>query len=220
MGIWGIAGTLPQVLAPGGQHRGRNRFRYGYEPANVEAVRTAGTGLLWLPGVIFLLTSGVLSAVAQPVNGPERPPETARPERRGTGPDIQAKKEFESSGAALRHVPCNQVISWVDRDSEFRRGEAPDMSVVAKELDTSVVWVERCMLTYGRRPKRQAVESAESREQRLESLEEDEPEERGPEDIEEEGAPERRENTERSRRFHQAIRLHPAIGRPAPEGED
>jgi len=47
------------------------------------------------------------------------------------------------------------------------------------------------MLAYGRRPNRPGYESAETREQRLEAMEEDEPEESGPEDVEEPGARER-----------------------------
>jgi hypothetical protein len=122
---------------------------------------------------------------------------------------MEARKEFESSGAAQRRLPCDQVISRVDHDADVQRGHAADVSRVAKELGTSVTWVERCMLAYGRRAKRPGVESAETTEQRLENFEEDEPEEVGPEDVEEERAPSRRKRAERQRRLPQAIRQRP-----------
>jgi len=62
------------------------------------------------------------------------------------------------------------------------------MFYIARRLNTSVVWVQRCMMAYGRRPARLAGGEAESRETRLEKLEADEPEER------EERAPEESED--------------------------
>ena len=55
------------------------------------------------------------------------------------------------------------------------------------------------MRAYGRRPKRPGHESAESREAELESFEDEEPEETGPEDTEEEGAPDPKLHPERQR---------------------
>lgn len=55
------------------------------------------------------------------------------------------------------------------------------------------------MRAYGRRPKRPGLESAESREAELESFEDEEPEETGPEDTEEEGAPNPKLHPERQR---------------------
>jgi hypothetical protein len=134
---------------------------------------------------MFFVTSSVLTAVAQMVNASRTP---ARAGRVGGGrSSLEVRKEFESSGAAHRRIPCDQVISRVDHDPNVKRGRAVDMLLVSRELGTSVTWVGRCMRAYGRRVKRPGVESAEATEQRLESYEEDEPREVQPEDIEEEG---------------------------------
>jgi hypothetical protein len=146
---------------------------------------------------MFLLTSGLLPALAQRAGGSRTPV---------PGNKVEARKEFESSGAAQRRVPCDEVISRVDHYAEVQPGNVADVSKVAKELGTNVTWVERCMLAYGRRAKRSRVESAETTAQRLESFEEDEPEEVGPEDVEEEGSSARRGPSERQRRLHQVIR--------------
>ena len=157
---------------------------------------------------MFFLTSGVPAAVAQVVSGSRTPAGGGQPGRSDT--NIEARKEFESSGAAQRRLPCDQVISRVDHDADVQRGHAADMSVVAKELGTSVTWVERCMLAYGRRAKRPGVESAETTERRLENFEEDEPEEVGPEDVEEERAASRRKPPERSTTLKQIIQRRKA----------
>jgi hypothetical protein len=85
-------------------------------------------------------------------------------------------------------VPCEQVMSAVNRSTRRTKGAPADISEIAEKLGTSVPWVERCMLTYGRRPKRPGHETAEAVEARLERLEEDEPEETAREDAEEAGA--------------------------------
>ncbi len=65
-----------------------------------------------------------------------------------------------------------------------------DISEVAKKLGTSVAWVEQCMRTYGRRPRRPGLESSEGRESKLEAMESYEPEESlEPEDRGEKGLP-------------------------------
>jgi hypothetical protein len=171
-------------------------------------------GFLFVTGVMFLLTSAVPTAVAQPVSGSGTPARAGHPGRRGT--NIEARKEFESSGAAQRRVPCDQVISRVDHDTDVQRGHAADMSMVAKGLGTSITWVQRCMLAYGRRPKRSGVESAETTEQRLEKFEEEEPEEGGSEDVEEENAGNGNERPERPTTLKQIIRRRKAERREEP----
>ena len=83
---------------------------------------------------------------------------------------------------------------------------------MAKILGTGVFWLERCMLAYGRLPKRPLTTG--SLDDRLESLEADEPEETGPEDVQEPGARERVEHPERPRVLHLGIEQ-----RPTPEPE-
>jgi hypothetical protein len=88
-------------------------------------------------------------------------------------------------------VPCDRVISKVNREVRIVRGESVDISHVAKQLGTSVAWVEHCMRMFGRRPKRPGHEAAGSLEAEIESFEEEEPEEAFAEDVEEPGARER-----------------------------
>jgi len=146
----------------------------------VLAAMLAGGCLMALP----------LAAAAGPVQLPEG---ASRP---------SAEEENEGlAGSALR-VPCDRVISRLNHEEGSEHGTAPDMSRVAKQLHTTVTWVERCMLAYGRRPRRPGLESAESREQHLEDLEEQEPEEVAPEDIAEPGARERKEHPEKERVTH------------------
>jgi hypothetical protein len=73
------------------------------------------------------------------------------------------------------------------------------MSMLAKRMHTTVVWVERCMLASGRRPLRPGMESAETREEGLEAFEDAEPEEIAPEDIQEPGARGYKEHPEKER---------------------
>lgn len=106
-------------------------------------------------------------------------------------------------------VECARVISAVNREVRLRRGEQADISAVAQRLGTTVTWVEQCMRTYGRRPRRPGLESAETREGLLEKLEEEEPEEQFPEDLAERGA------LQRIRPEKQRV-LHP---KPSPSPE-
>jgi len=111
--------------------------------------------------------------------------------------------------ASAGTVPCDVIIARVNRNAGKERGRAPDMSELAKQLGTSTVWVEHCMITYGRRSKRPGLESAEGREERLESLEEDEPEETGLEDVEEPGAREEPEHPAKPRQFKSHVEPTP-----------
>jgi hypothetical protein len=176
-------------------------------------MRTTAIGVLLFASTVLLVTSGGFTAVAQPVGG-SAAPGTTDPWQWGT--DLEAKKEFESSGASRRRVPCDQIISRVDHDPNVQKGNAADMSMVARTLGTSVTWVERCMVAYGRRVKRPGRESAETTERRLESLEENEPEEIGPEDVEEEAEGKPHEQPEKQKRLHNVIRRPTPIGREWP----
>lgn len=117
---------------------------------------------------------------------------------------------FQRPGMQGARVPCTQVMSKVHQHVRLTRGHAADISEIAKQLGTSVPWVERCMLAYGRRAERPGQETAEAREERLESFEEDEPEEAGLEDIQEPGAREREEHPQKERQ----LRIKPP---PTPE---
>ncbi len=75
------------------------------------------------------------------------------------------------------HLECSKVISALAREKRASAGGASDLSKLAKEMGTSIAWIEHCMRTYGRRPRRPGLESAEGRENRLEALEIFEPEE-------------------------------------------
>jgi hypothetical protein len=111
-------------------------------------------------------------------------------------------------------VACATVVSEVHREISSTKEANVDISKVAKHLGTTVAWTEQCMRTYGLRPKRPGHESAESREAELESFEEDEPEETGPEDNEEPGAPDLKEHPDRQR----LLKIHPPP--TPPEGQE
>jgi hypothetical protein len=104
---------------------------------------------------------------------------------------LEAEKELESSGGALRRVPCEQVIAHIDHERKPKH--VTDAAEIARQMHTSVLWVDRCMQAYGRRMKQDVHNSAEAREHRLESLEEDEPEEVGSEELGEMDTQDRRE---------------------------
>jgi hypothetical protein len=133
-------------------------------------------------------------AMAQPVEDLGEPPETVQGAGRSEARP-GAKGKLKSSGVE-RRVPCDRVISEVDVHKE----RATDMSVVARNLNTSAAWVERCMLAYGRHATRPSSKNAESKAMLMESWEQDEPEELGPEENEEAGAPYRRELPEKQLR--------------------
>jgi hypothetical protein len=117
----------------------------------------------------------------------------------------------EAPPPSMQRISCERVISKIDQQVRRTNGQPADMSQVARQLGTHVIWVEHCMLAYGRRPKRPGYESAEARDERLEALEADEPEESGPEDVEEPGARERPEHPEKER----VLRIKPP---PTPSG--
>jgi hypothetical protein len=121
------------------------------------------------------------------------------------GGEEAPEAEEESPGHAVR-VGCERVISEIDHQV-LEVGDAPDLSVIAKRLRTTLTWVDRCVQSYGRRAKHPGRESADSREYHLNQLESDEFEEKAPEDKEEPGARERKEHPEKERRFKSVQQL-------------
>jgi hypothetical protein len=161
----------------------------------VPGVRGIGCGLAFVAGAILVTTSAIFEATAQPVEDLGEPPGIVHGEHK-TQANLETKANVKGGGAA-RRVPCDQVISRVDREGRRHKDHEVEISLIARNLNTSVAWVERCMLAYGRRPGRSGGAGAEATERRLERLEEEEPEELGPEEIEERGSSRARELRER-----------------------
>lgn len=114
--------------------------------------------------------------------------------------------------AKAGRVPCVQIVREATSYTSRTRGGVVDVSELAKRMGTSVTWVEHCLRSYGRRPKRPSFESHEGREAELEALEQDEPEETFAEDQEEPGARERPPATQRPR--YLSIKPTPGPGDP------
>lgn len=110
------------------------------------------------------------------------------------GVDAGTGDEVTSGSGGERRAPCDQIISRYDSDPSGQHGHVVDISAIARELHTSVIWVERCMLASGKRVNHSHLQSVESAEDRLEALEEDEPEESAPEEID--AGPEPKEHEE------------------------
>jgi hypothetical protein len=101
--------------------------------------------------------------------------------------------------ASAGRVPCVEIVRKATSYTSRTRGKIVDVSELAKQMGTSVAWVEHCLRAFGRRPKRPSLESHEGREAELEMLEDEEPEESFAEDQEEPGARERPPSTQRPR---------------------
>lgn len=96
-------------------------------------------------------------------------------------------------------VPCEQVISRLDRNTrplkgraanvEAQKGRQATVAAIAKRLGTTQLWVAQCMRAYGRRvpANLQDVQNEDV----IEEFEEQEPEESATEDLAEPGARER-----------------------------
>lgn len=110
------------------------------------------------------------------------------------------------------NVGCSEIMKRTNRHVSTGRGEPADISLIARELDTSIPWVEHCMRMYGRRAKRPGLESPEEREKLLEAREADEPEESAREDIEEGGARERPERPIKPRYMDYRFTPTPELG--------
>ncbi len=103
------------------------------------------------------------------------------------------------SRADAGNAGCPDVLRKVNGHISTRRGEPADLSQIARDLGTSIPWVEHCLQIYGRRAKRPGLESAEERESMMEAVESEEPEESASEDTEEGGARERPPHPQRPR---------------------
>jgi hypothetical protein len=120
----------------------------------------------------------------------------------GKGGDAEQGDGAEAGGAprlGVGRVDCARVVSLADQEV-VDAGQSADVSVLAKRLGTNVIWIERCLQSYGRRVKRPGYESAESREYHLDLFEGDEPEETFAEDKEEPGASARKERPQKQLR--------------------
>ncbi len=117
-------------------------------------------------------------------------------------------------GARAGQVPCSEVMRASNAQVSKDHGRSADLSEISKRLGTSVAWVERCMQVYGRRPKRPGLESAEGREALMDAYEESEPEESGPEDVEEPGARDRPIHPVKPRYADYKFTPTPELGRP------
>jgi hypothetical protein len=65
--------------------------------------------------------------------------------------------QFCAGFASAAEVPCTTIITTVNH--MVTRRQKPDISELAKKLDTQIVWVESCLKAYGRRYKRPGFES-------------------------------------------------------------
>ena len=125
------------------------------------------------------------------------------------------QSEIEKNGRESRRVPCDQVISHIDND--LKPGQTTDAARIAIEMHTSVIWVERCMQSYGRRINEEGLHRADVREKLLESLEEDEPEEVGSEELGELGVKDRIKRRQLQPHQEHEKRLHAPERTPKPD---
>jgi hypothetical protein len=98
-----------------------------------------------------------------------------------------APDEEKAPPAEIVRVPCDEVLAAETHEEDLRQGRPLNLSRMAHQLSTSVVWVEQCLESYGRMPAGVELKGNEGQEHFLDSLESEEPEERAPEDIEEPG---------------------------------
>ena len=142
----------------------------------MRAVRRAQCAALF---ALLLVVGSVAFVLAQ-----QQLEDEAGPARHGQGP----KSAYGHKGIVARRVPCDQVISQVDRNTTSRGGKgSADLTKLASQLNTTVSWAEHCMRAYGRRPKRAGLQSGGSHRAQVERWEEDEPEESAPEEMEDSG---------------------------------
>lgn len=83
--------------------------------------------------------------------------------------------------------PCVEVLRQYNRGKQQRLGRVPPLGELSKQTGIHPAVVERCLLSYGRRVRREGGEGREGAEALLEELESTEPEEFFPEDVEEPG---------------------------------
>jgi hypothetical protein len=100
---------------------------------------------------------------------------------------------------------CVEVMSEVHRNIRKRGGRPPGAAAVADQLHTDVVWVERCMRSYGRVPADRSRTSGAARERLEAAIEEGEPLYRDPDAPDVQPKPRR----ERERRLHPKVEPTP-----------
>ena len=170
--------------------------------------------------LVAILTEVWLAGALRPAAAdPVQRPEGAERGNAHVATETTEGTEGEEPATGALRVSCERVISRINHEQAAPHGKAADMSMVAKQLRTTVTWVERCMLAYGRRPMRPGIESAEGREERLESFEDQEVEEIAPEDVAEPGARELKQHAEKERVSHLKAPPTPVDFRAYQEGE-
>ena len=122
------------------------------------------------------------------------------------GTEVQAPHSSDEIDDAIRdraahphRLPCSEVVSRLDHDRGVQSGHSTNVARIAKDMGTSVIWMEHCVEAYGRRPLHRSIEDTEGAEAELEKFESGEAEEGGPEDLQEGGARERVEHPEKER---------------------
>lgn len=87
------------------------------------------------------------------------------------------------SPAIAGKLDCSSIIRVVDRHRRQEPQARVDITMVARELDQDVRWIERCMYTYGRKPLRPAPVDYERKEEDDEAFESQEAVEIGREET-------------------------------------
>src|SRR5262249_23184777 len=146
-------------------------------------MRTAGWKC-FIVGVLVAALAGTRSSVSADDVGAA----SQKGMREEVPPEVRGEEREEEKAVVPARVPCARVVMRVTQEETVQKGRAANLSILARQLGTSRLWVERCMLAYGRQPAHIELENAEEREDALEKLEEEEPEERSVEDVEEPGA--------------------------------
>lgn len=95
---------------------------------------------------------------------------------------------IEAQPARAAEVPCTKIVTTVNH--QVTRRIHPDLSELAKKLDTQVSWVEACLKAYGRRYRRPGIESDAGREAVMQGYETGRDEEI--EDLDDPDEPDRR----------------------------
>ncbi len=91
-----------------------------------------------------------------------------------------------ASSAWAQRIPCTEVVHEMNRLSGTGQGRGSDADHLARRLNTSPLWVEKCAATYGRRLQHDSTDSDE-RLRRQEEWEAEESTEEGRDEIEARG---------------------------------
>ncbi len=109
-----------------------------------------------------------------------------------------------SSHVSAGRVGCAQVVAEIDHITGRRGSYRPDASRIARKLGVDRAWVYRCAELYGRRMSRRPAMRDGVQEELEAGWENDEPEEKGPEEVGEDGEALTRPAKPSPQRKHQA----------------